>query len=38
MNQFEVKGKRFEIVINISLVQSNNFKIQHITLNVGKIP
>ena len=37
MNQFEVKEKRIEFVINNSLAQSNNFKIQHITLKVEKI-
>ena len=37
MYQFEVKEKRIEFVINNSLAQSDNFKIQHITLKVEKI-
>ena len=31
VNQFEVKETRIEFVINNSFMQSNNFKIQHIT-------
>ena len=36
VNQFEVKETRIEFVINNYLAQSNNFKIQHITLKVEK--
>ena len=32
VNQFEVKETRVKFVINSSLAQSDNFKIQHITL------
>ena len=37
MNRFEVEEKRIEFVINNSLAQSNNLKIQHITLKVEEI-
>ena len=37
MNQFEVKGTSIKSVFNNSLAQSNNFKIQRITLKVEEI-
>ena len=37
VNQFEFKKTCIELVINNCLAQSNNFKIQHITLKVEEI-
>ena len=37
MNRSEVEEKRNEFVINNSLAQSNNLKIQYITLKVEEI-